>query len=192
MSKSDLLEIIKKRRSPVVFSDNFIEEDKIELLFEAARWAPSSMNEQPWRFIFATSDHKESFGRLFDCLMDGNKPWTENVPLLILVTAKNNFDYKNRPNTYAKYDVASAVANLTYQANSMDLFVHQMAGFDSEKVNNELNIPEGFEPVVMLAVGYLGDVDTADEKLKKRDHAERKRKPLNELVFRNTWTGRGN
>ena len=130
--------------SPVIFSDKLIEEEKINLLFEAARWTPSSMNEQPWRFVYATQDNNDYFIRLFDCLMDGNKPWTKNVP-----TAKQYFDYKNRPNSYAKYDVASAVANLTYQANSMDLWVHQMAGFDFSKVINNLNIPEGFEPVII-------------------------------------------
>ena len=166
MSNNQLNDIIKNRRSPVIFSEKLIDSKKIELLFEAARWAPSSMYEQPWRFIFATSDNKESFGRLLDCLMEGNKSWNKNVPLLIMVAAKNSFDYKNRPNTYAKYDVASAVANLTYQANSMDLWVHQMAGFDSEKIISDLNIPEGFEPVIMLAVGYLGDVNSVDDKLK--------------------------
>lgn len=187
MSKYQLNEIIKNRRSPVIFSDKIIENEIIDLLFEAARWAPSSMNEQPWRFIFATRDDNNAFEKLFNCLLEGNKPWNKNIPLLILGIAKLNFDYKNRVNAHAKYDLASAVANLTYQANSMDLWVHQMGGFDAEKAKSKFNIPDGFEPMVMLSVGYIGNLENADEKLLKRDQAERKRKPLDELVFKNTW-----
>lgn len=187
MSKSNLLKIIKNRHSPVIFSERLIEDEQIELLFEAARWAPSSMNEQPWRFIYAKRQDTGAFDRLHNCLMEGNKPWTKNVPMLILGVAKSHFDYKNRPNIYAKYDVASAVANLTIQANSMDLWVHQMAGFDQTNAKKELRIPEGFDPVVMLAIGYLGDVDSAPENLKRRQLAERKRKPINEFVFKNLW-----
>ena len=187
MTKYQLNEIIKNRRSPVIFSDKIIENEKIDLLFEAARWAPSSMNEQPWRFIFASREDNPAFEKLFDCLMEGNKQWNKKIPLLILAIAKLNFDYKNRLNAHAKYDLASSVANLTYQANSMDLWVHQMGGFDADKAKNDFNIPEEFEPVVMLSVGYLGNLDSADEKLLKRDQAERKRKPLAELVFRDTW-----
>ena len=191
MLKNQLHDVIQKRRSPVIFSDKLIEEAKIDLMFEAARWAPSSMNEQPWRFIYASRDNTKSFKKLFDCLLEGNKPWNESVPLLILAIEKNNFDYKNRPNIYAKYDVASAVANLTFQANFMNLWVHQMAGFDAEIAKNTFNVPEGFKPLIMLSVGYLGDVYSADENLKKRDREKRKRKPLNELVFRNTLEKNG-
>ena len=190
MATYHLHKIIKNRRSPVIFSNQLIEKEKIELLFEAARWAPSSMNEQPWRFIFSTRDNKEAFDKMFNCLMEGNKKWNANVPLLILTVAKSNFDYKNRSNKYAMYDVASTVANLTFQANSMDLWVHQMAGFDPDKAKKDLNIPEGFDPLTMLAVGYLGDTENVAENLIKRDQTERKRKPLNELVFRHTWAGR--
>ena len=188
MSEKELLKIIKNRRSPVVFSSKLIESEKIELLFEAARWAPSSMNEQPWRFIYASQEDETAFSRLYHCLAEGNKPWNKKIPLLVVGIAKLNFDYKNRPNKHAKYDLASAVANLTYQANSMDLWVHQMGGFDPEKAKNDLNIPEGFEPVVMLAIGYLGDVQNADEQLKKREIAERIRKPLSQFVFKNVWS----
>lgn len=190
MSHLQLHEIIKNRKSPVIFSNKLIEQEKIDLLFEAARWAPSSMNEQPWRFIYSTRENEDSFNRFYNCLMDGNKTWNAKVPLLILAVAKNNFDYKNRPNSFAEYDVASSVANLTFQANSMDLWVHQMAGFDSELAKKEMNIAEGFSPVVMLAVGYLGDVEIAPENLKKRQLTDRKRKSLSELVFQNSWQGR--
>ena len=94
MSKYHLNEIIKYRRSPVIFSDKMIEKEKIELLFEAARWAPSSMNEQPWRFIYTTRDNADAFNRLFNCLLEGNKPWNKNIPLLILGVEKLNFDYR--------------------------------------------------------------------------------------------------
>jgi nitroreductase len=190
MAAYHLHEIIKNRRSPVIFSNKLIEQKKIDLLFEAARWAPSSMNEQPWRFVFSTSDNKEAFNKMFNCLLEGNKEWNANVPLLILTLAKSNFDYKNRANKYAMYDVASAVANLTFQANFMDLWVHQMGGFDSDKAKRDLNIPDGFDPVTMLAVGYLGNSKNVSENLIKRDQADRKRKPLKELVFRNTWNSR--
>jgi nitroreductase len=187
MTKYHLHDIIKKRRSPVIFSDQLVENEKIELLFEAARWAPSSMNEQPWRFIFSSRGNKKAFDKIFNCLLEGNKTWNKNVPLLIFVLVKLNFDYKNRPNTYAMYDVASAVANLTFQANSMDLWVHQMAGFNHDKAKSDLNISDGYEPVTILAVGYLGNLENAPEHLIKRDQAERKRKPLNEIIFKDYW-----
>lgn len=182
-----LNDLVRKRKSPVIFSDQPIERQKISLLFEAARWAPSSMNEQPWRFVFATNENSDDFNRLFDTLAKGNKEWVKNVPLLILTIAKTNFEYKNKPNKHAFYDVASAVANLTFQANDMDLWVHQMGGFSTDQVKQNLKIPPGFEPITMLAVGYLGDVKNAPENLRKRELAERKRNSQEKFVFYGRW-----
>ena len=118
--------LIKNRRSPVHFSDRPVEEEKLELLFEAARWAPSSHNQQPWRFILAKKDDKDYFNRLFDCLSPGNQLWAATVPVLILSIAETTSSYNKKMNKYAFHDVGLAVSNLILQATSMGLYVHQM------------------------------------------------------------------
>lgn len=179
--------LIEKRRSTVSFSAKPVEGQKIHLLFEAARWAPSSYNEQPWRFIYGVKDDENSYQKLFDCLMEGNKEWVKNAPLIILSIAKQDFTLNGNPNFYARHDVGLASENLMIQAVQMGLMVHPMGGFDKKKAVADLSIPEGFEPVAMIAVGYPGDVNDLSDDLRKREQGERVRKAQNEFVFRGQW-----
>ncbi len=179
-----LHQLIRERRSPRAFSDKPVEQEKQLLLFEAARWAASSMNEQPWRFIYATSDKSADYNLLLDCLMDGNKAWAQKAPLLLLTLAKKTFAYKDKPNKHAWHDLGLAVGNLSLQATAMGLYIHQMGGFYADKARETLKIPDDFDPVSIIAVGYLGDVDELPEKLRERELKERTRKPLEEIVYK--------
>lgn len=182
-------ELIEKRRSPLAFDSKPVEEVKLMRLFEAARWAPSSRNEQPWRFIYATSDDTPSFDRMLECLAEGNRIWAKKVPLLILSIAKSVSSYNGTPNKYAMHDTGLAVGSLLLQATDMGLSVHQMGGYDKDMARRRLNIPDGYEPVAMIAVGYPGNAEDLPEELRKREMAERTRLPIEKFVFKNTWQG---
>jgi len=178
--------LIEERRSPRAFENKSVTEEQLETVFQAARWAPSAMNEQPWRFIYATKEDKENFDRLFSCLVEGNS-WARNASALFITVAKKSYDYNGNPNSHAWHDVGLATGNLLLQATELGLHVHLMGGFKADKAREVLGIPEGYEPVSMGAIGYAGDPETLPEPLKQRELAPRTRKPLNELVFRGTW-----
>lgn len=181
-------ELILKRRSPVLFSGRAVEKEKLELLFEAARWAPSSNNQQPWRFIIAKREDEADFNRMFDCLYPGNQLWAATVPVLILSVAETISGYNKKMNKYAFHDVGLAVGNLLLQATSMGLFVHQMGGYDNEKARNNLKIPNGYDPVAMIAVGYPAEsYEGFPQKLIEREKELRRRNPLNETVYSIIW-----
>ena len=146
-------------------------------LFEAARRAPSAYNEQPWRFIVAAKDAPEDYARLLACLNEGNRKWAESAPVLIVSVAKLALDRNGRPNRHAWYDLGQATAALVAQATDLGLHAHQMGGFDRDRVRAEFGVPEGFEPVTALAIGYVGDEQPGD----------RNRLPLEELVFSGSW-----
>lgn len=185
---SSLHEIISKRWSPVIFSDKPVSKGDMTILLEAARWAPSSNNQQPWRFIAALREDTADFQRLFDCLADGNKHWVQhNVPVLMLTVAEVISSYKNRPNKYAFHDVGLAMGNLLSQATSMGIYAHQMGGFDVERARNELKIPERFEPCAMVALGYHGSGEGYPSDLVQREAGERRRNPLASSVFYGMW-----
>jgi nitroreductase len=179
-------ELIFNRRSAYAFSAKPLEKEKIKELFEAAHLAPSASNIQPWRFIYATRDDANEFNLLFDCLDEGNQRWVKNTYMLMLSVAEITYTYKNeqRQNRYARHDVGTALGMLMVQAASLGLVCHPMAGYNLEKARQNLNIPEFFEPVAMIAVGYPGEIDILPEDLKKRQTSPRNRKPLNEVVFK--------
>jgi len=180
-------ELLQRRWSPRAFSDKMVETDKLRSLFEAARWAPSSNNEQPWSFIIATKDDENTYRRLFECLKEGNKKWAFRAPVLMLSVARLNFEDEGTPNRHAFHDTGMAVFSLVVQATALGLMVHQMAGFDVEKARTELKIPDGHEPVAMIAVGYPGDPDILPDRLKQRELLPRERKPIAEFVFSAEW-----
>ncbi|MGH7236266.1 MAG: nitroreductase family protein, partial [Nitrospiraceae bacterium] len=126
-------DLLQKRWSPRAFSGRAVEADKLRILFEAARWAPSSFNEQPWSFIVATKDDQANFDRLLRCLLEGNRAWARHAPVLRLSVAKLRFEEDGEPNRHAFHDVGLAVENLVIQATALGLVVHQMAGFDVQK-----------------------------------------------------------
>jgi len=176
-------ELIKNRFSTRAYSERPVDKEKLVELFGAAQWAPSSMNEQPWRFIITTKKDEESFNKLFGSLSDGNKIWAGKAPVLILVTAKKTIDRNGKLNRYSFYDTGSAVAFLVLQALEMGLYVHQLGGFKVNDAANALNVPNDYEPVVVLVLGYRGDVQDLPENLRVREKAVRTRKPLENIVF---------
>lgn len=180
-------DFIRGRWSPLAFSNRTVELEKLLILLEAARWAPSSYNEQPWSFIVATKENQAEYDRLFSCLVEGNQAWAQNAHVLILSVAKLFFERSGDQNRHAFHDVGLATENLVIQAIALELFVHQMAGFHVDKARELFNIPEGYEPLTALAVGYLGEPGTLPEKLQARELAPRTRKPLTEFVFTGSW-----
>ena len=170
-----VLELIKNRRSVRAFSNRLVEQEKINSLFEATRWAPSSTNEQPWVFIYATKDHDELWEKLFSPLNESNRIWAKDAPLLILSLARRNFTRYPGANAHALYDLGGANAFLSLQAVDLGLQVRQMAGFNEAMARENLNIPNEYEVGVFMAVGYPGDTSALPEKLQKREAAPRER-----------------
>ena len=182
-----LLENIQIRGSERAYSDRPIEPEKIQSLFEAARWAPSSLNEQPWVYIYATKEQPSLWGKLFDALADGNKIWAERAPLLIMSLVRKNFVRNEKPNGSARYDLGAANAFLTLQATHLGLNVHQMGGFDRQQATVNLNVPDTHEVAVMIAVGYSGDPDMLPENLKERELSPRERYRQDAFVMNKTF-----
>ncbi|MDX1646681.1 MAG: nitroreductase family protein [Longimicrobiales bacterium] len=181
-------ESIRERWSPRSFSDRPVTGEELRTLLEAARWAPSSYNEQPWRFIVALKDDRERFERLLGCLDEGNREWARNAPVLMLTVAKRVFERNGRENRHAFHDVGLAMGNLLNQATEMGLYVHQMAGIDPEGAREAFDVPERFEVVAGVALGHLGDPEQLDDPgRRKSEVSERSRKPLGDLVFEGTW-----
>src|SRR5687767_5782687 len=125
---------IKNRWSPRAFSSRMIEPEKMRSLLEAARWAPSSFNEQPWHFLVTTKDDETEYQRMLSCLSETNQKWAQLAPVLMTSVGKITFEKNGKPNRHAYHDVGLAVANMIFEATALGLFVHQMAGFSPEKV----------------------------------------------------------
>ncbi|HEY9045137.1 MAG TPA: nitroreductase family protein [Ohtaekwangia sp.] len=182
-----VLDLIKKRKSVRAFSSEPIEADKINSLFEATRWAPSSSNEQPWVYIYATRDQTELWSKLLDPLNDSNKIWVKDAPLLILSLARKTFSRFGSANAHALYDLGGANSFLSLQAVELGLQVRQMAGFNVEKTILNLNIPDTYEVGVFIAVGYPGDPANLPDQLKQREAAPRERFLQQEFVMNRTF-----
>lgn len=180
-------ELLKRRWSPRAFAPRRVEPELLCRLLEAARWAASSRNEQPWHFILATKDQPAGHDRLASCLRPRNQRWARHAPVLMLSVARLYYERDGKLNKYALHDVGLAVQNLIIQATALDLFVHQIGGFDVEKARTALNIPKGYEPVAMVALGYPGDPQTLPPDLYERELKPRQRRPLEEFVFSETW-----
>jgi nitroreductase len=180
-------DLLRQRWSSRVFDDRPVEPEKLRSLCEAARWAPSSNNEQPWRFIVANKDYETEWNRLLACLVEGNRKWAYRAPVLILSVASLNFEDDSTPNRHAFYDTGMAVENLVLQATALGLSAHQMAGFDVEKARADLKIPSGYEPVAMIAVGYPGDLASLPDRLRERELQPRSRRPISEWTFSGQW-----
>ncbi len=182
-----ILDLLSKRWSPRAFADRPVEHEKLLSLLEAARWSASSNNMQPWHFIVLARDEQpEAFQRLVDCLAGFNQTWAAHAPVLILSVA-NLQGHKGRDNTYALHDVGLAVQNLIVQATALDLYTHQMAGYDKDAARAAFNIPESHQPVAVIAIGYLGDPDTLPDALRERELAPRERRPLSDYVYGENW-----
>ena len=180
-------ELIQHRWSPRAFSDKPIPPDVLRSLFEAARWAPSSNNEQPWAFLVTTADDKENHAKMLSTLVGFNQGWAKHAPVLAIAVSGMAFAKTGKPNRNAFYDTGAAVADLSLEATSRGLFVHQMAGFDPHKAIEVFEIPNGWEPIAAFTIGYPGDPDSLSDTLRQRELAPRERKPLESFVMGGQW-----
>lgn len=179
-------DLLKQRWSPRAYSEKLVEREKLQSIFEAARWAPSSMNEQPWRFIVGIKGEK-TWEMIFDTLVEWNQQWAGKTPVLVLNLAKKTFTYKGRPNVTYAYDTGQAVAMMVTEAANQGLFSHQMGGFSAKKAAELFEIPGDFQPISVTAIGYYGDAEELPPDLYKSEMEERKRKQLSEVVFSNCF-----
>lgn len=177
-------ELLRRRWSPRAFAERLVEPEKLRSMFEAARWSASSFNEQPWSFIVATRDDEAEFARLLSCLVESNQTWASRAPVLIASVARLKFAQSGKQNSHAIHDVGLATAQMINQAMAMGLFAHPMAGFYPDKVRELYGVPEGYDPVSVIAAGYAGDPAALTESQRQRELAPRVRKLQKEFVFR--------
>lgn len=183
----DIHPLLRGRRSPRAFSPQPVPAEHLLSLLEAARWSPSAVNEQPWAFIVVQREDTAAFDRAVSTLAEGNKVWAQHAPLLIFALARLTRERDGQPNSVALYDLGQAVAHLSVQAAALGLWVHQMGGFSADRARELFAIPENYAPVVAIAVGELGDVESLPANLRDRELAPRTRKPLSSMVFGEHW-----
>lgn len=182
-----LHQLIRDRRSGRAFTDQPIDHDTLTTLLEAARWAPSCGNRQPWRYVMTTQP--ESLSALQEALTDGNV-WAKKAPALLTVISHEDFDnVMPDGRKYYLFDTGLGTQNLLIQATAMGLMCHPMAGFDPAKARQALNIPDDYEVICLIAIGYPGDPELLEvEKLRARETAPRVRKPLDAIANFETWS----
>ena len=173
MKQMEVIDLIKDRFSPYEFSDKPIQQKDLNTLFDAAGKAASAFNEQPWRFIYALKQDEEAFKTIHECLVEGNQGWTKDVAALVITVVSKTFAKNGNNNIVRKHDLGLAVGNLTVQASSMGIHLHQMAGIIPQNAIEKLNIPEGYEPVTAIALGYY-----------EGESGVKPRKPISEIAFK--------
>lgn len=177
----DVIDPIIRRWSPRVFTDQPVNREMLRAVFEAARWAPSAFNEQPWRFIIGTREDPEQYEKVLGSLNESNRTWAKTAPVIILTFAKTTFDLDGRQNSFAMHDLGLAEASLMIQAAAFGLQTHPMGGILRDHIRDTFNIPDGFHPATAIAMGY------ADPDHEEAAKASRKRNPLDSLVFAESW-----
>lgn len=185
-------DLMQSRWSPRAFDpDKPVSHDDLLALLEAARWAASCYNDQPWRFIVCNK-HTDavSWQNALSTLVERNQLWAKNAPILIQSVAMAKFNHNDKPNRWAMYDTGAAAASLCLQATALGLIAHQMGGFDAEKSHELFHIPSDCTPMAMMAVGYQGSIDLLDEDFKATELAERTRAALYERFYAGQW-GKG-
>jgi nitroreductase len=180
--------LLTERWSPYAFDARPVSEADLQSLFEAARWAASSNNEQPWSFIMATSDNSEEFSKLLSCLVEPNQAWAKAAPVLVLNVTTLKYSSNNKDNRAAVHDLGLCVGNLLVEATVRGLSVHQMIGILPDKARELYQIPAHSEAWTAMAIGYQGDPSELPDSLKQRDLSPRRRKPLSQFVFTGKWS----
>ena len=181
--------LLSKRWSPRAFdAEKAVEQEKLLMVLEAARWAPSCFGDEPWRFVVSNRFEDEvSWQAMLALLAPKNQEWAQHAPVLILACADSEFRQNTKPNRWAQYDTGQASMSLCLQATALGLVSHQMGGFDGEKAREVLHIPIQFTPVAAIAVGYQGDINSLDEGFQATERAARKRQPMSDNFFSGIW-----
>ncbi|HTX16900.1 MAG TPA: nitroreductase family protein [Candidatus Baltobacteraceae bacterium] len=180
-------DLISHRWSPRAFEARPVEREKLRSLFEAARWAASSYNAQPWYFIVGTKDDPENYKKVLDSFVEFNQSWAKNAPVVVLSVAAHKMPHDGSTNRHAFHDVGQAAANLALQATALGLQVHQMAGIVPEKAREIFSIPPDYEAVAGFAIGYPDAPESLPDHLREREKAPRSRKPVSSFVFTGNW-----
>ena len=180
----DINPLFKQRWSPYAYDpDRAVSTQDLQGIFEAARWAMSAFNAQPWRYIVGVQGRsQETRDKIFDSLMEGNQGWTKNAPVLAIGLAQKNFEHNGKPNPTAIHDLGAASASLALEAAGRGLAVHQMSGYFADKVREHFALDDDVQPFTALAIGYPLESQKADGDLAERDQRPRERKPLSELI----------
>ena len=178
---------LAQRWSPRAFADRPVTAQDLGSLFEAARWAASCYNEQPWRFIVARREQPDEYQQLLGCLVEGNRSWAMQAPVLGLGIAKKTFSMNGKANNFAHHDLGLATTGLMVQATALGLYVHPMGGILPQQALEQYRIPDDFDVLTGFAVGYRGDPDSLDESMRTSELEPRTRKPLTETVFSSGW-----
>ena len=174
--------LIEQRWSPRAFDNKLVAAEKIGSILEAARWAPSAFNEQPWRFIVGQKGDA-TYDNILNSLIEWNQLWAGKAPVLILNIAKKTFTHNNKPNVTFKYDLGQAVGLMIMEIVNQGLVSHQMSGFDPKKASELLNIPNDYQAVSVTAIGYMGNIENLSEDMAKIETKPRERKNLTDLVY---------
>ena len=182
-----LLDVIANRWSPRAFSARVPKAEILASLFEAARWAPSAFNEQPWRFLVATKEEPQAHATMLSCLVEANQAWAAKAPVLAVLVTKKTFSHNGKSNRWFHHDAGLALQNLLLQAVAEGLVGHPMAGFDRDRIREIYAVPDDFDPVTAIALGYPGDPQELDDELRSRELAPRERLPLEATVFVDSW-----
>lgn len=184
-ASTGIFDVLASRWSPRAFSNRPVSTEDLTKIFTAAAWAPSSINEQPWRFLFGRNGDA-TFAKILVSMVEANQGWAKHVPVLLLSVGKSTFSsgpYAGQHNAYALHDTGAASACMSLEATALGLHTHAIGGFDHEKARSHFNIPADFEIGACWAIGYLGDPNTLPEKLKQRELAPHTRKPISGFVF---------
>lgn len=177
--------LILNRWSPRSMTGEELDDDTVMSLFEAARWAPSSYNNQPWRFVYAKRN-TPNWAKLFDLLVEPNKVWAKDAALLVVVVSSKNFEYNGKFSITHQYDAGSAWENLALEASSRELVAHGMQGFDYERARADLDIPDSFDVMAMIAIGKRGPKENLPKELQDKEFPN-DRKTLKEIVMEGSF-----
>ncbi len=182
-------DIIARRWSCRAFdASKSVSREQLVSLLEAARWAPSCFGDEPWRYVVWDRNRDEAAWRqAFDCLVEWNRNWVKNAPVLLLATAGSVFRKNGKPNAWGHYDTGAASENLCLQAVALGLMAHQMGGFDADRIRDVAGVPEQYACMAMIAVGYQAPATVLDEDLAHLEGAPRERAPLPEHFFEGAW-----
>jgi len=177
-----VLPLIAKRYSTVSFADKSISQQDLNTILEAATWAASANNEQPWLYYYGLKG-TSGFDTILQTLARGNQPWAKNAAILLVAVARNTFEKDQKPNATALHDLGLANSNLFLQAVSLDIYPHPMGGFSKEEITKALQLPENQQPVTVIALGYLSESEPTDDALRSRENSPRQRKSIDTISF---------